>query len=76
MEASSGNIDFSLFKSWSPKVGLGHSRGIMFYIGIYRENSSNFLLKNYHARKALIEMEASSGSVDVSLFKSWSPGLG
>ena len=141
MEASSGSVDSSLFKSWSPGVGWGHNWGIKFYIGIYRENLKksstqeymeiiffsktirpeklklkwkhpqvvqiqvcsnygprgqggaprggscftqeyiekifkNLLLKHYQAREAQIKVEASSGSVDSSLFKSWSPGLG
>ena len=59
MEASSGNVDSSLFKSWSPGVGLGPEGGMEFYIGIYIEKIfKNLLLKNYLAREAVTYMEA------------------
>lgn len=40
VEGSSGSIDSSLLKSWSPGIGWGHNRGMNFCQGLYRENLS------------------------------------
>lgn len=64
---------FKFVKPWSPGVGLGHNVvGLNFYIEMYREKSIKILFLKYKsARKALTCVEASSGSVDASLFN-WS----
>lgn len=43
MEAFSGGVDSSMFKLWSPGVGLDHNEGSTFYIGRFKEKkiSSN-----------------------------------
>lgn len=40
MEATAGNVNSSLLKSWSPVIGLGHNEGggVKFYVRIYRGN--------------------------------------
>ena len=59
-----------------PDDRWGHTTGIKFYKGINKNIFQNLLLKNYQGRKSQIKKEASSGSVDLSLFKSRSPGVG
>lgn len=56
---------------------MGQQWGSNFNIRIYREKSlKNLLFKNRSARKADTCVEASSGNVDSTLLKLWSPGLG
>lgn len=51
VEASSGIVDSSLFKSCSPRVGWGHNRRSTFYIGIYYRKHIH--LKNQLPRQAV-----------------------
>lgn len=50
VEASSGSVDSSLFKSRSPGIGFGNNDGLSFYLGVYREK--NFFSKNEMDRKS------------------------
>lgn len=76
VEASSYSVGSGLFKSWSLGEGWGYNGEIDFYIRLYRDNLKNPLLENHLARKAQTCVEASSDSVDSSLLKSWSLGVG
>lgn len=59
------------------RVRWGDNGGWFFFIGMYSEKSlKNLLFKNQYARKAVTCFEASSGRLEWSLFKSWSPLLG
>lgn len=79
-KASPGNVDSSLFKSWSPGVGCGPKGGggqfcfTLEYIEkeIFEKSSSFKPI----GRNAVICFEASPGSGYSSLLKSWSLGWG
>lgn len=48
---------------------------VHFHIVIYRLNSLKIFWKNQLSRKGVTCVEALSGKVDLSLFKTWSPGI-
>lgn len=70
VEASSDDVDTSLFKSWSPRGGWDNSGGgevvEFLHINIKRTIFRNFLLKTQLAIKAVTCVEASLDSVDSS----------
>lgn len=71
MKAFSRSVDSSLFKLPFPGVGCGPNGESNFYTGIYIEKYFiSLLFLNNLARNAASSVEASSGKVGSSKFKS------
>ena len=72
---------FVQFMPLGPKMALPRDRGHMFYIGLYRKNMKNLLVRDHKAKNLAIWYVALSSVPLPKLFKlcpwgqNWAPGV-